>query len=216
MAGKNIYTGNMLESMEAKINDLQSDIGTMSANMANMVASMTEMINISSLSIESLRVVADDSNVAMIATVHNTADQFKSVASGSCKLALKEDIDVSIIVHNTHETVSIVGQWKAQLGVTLNGVRTVLAEVSSEAISIAGNGYHTFELVMLGGTLSPLLSLAEDDILTFDLVYPAIQAGQYAQIVFVSAIPDTSSCNIDVNVYAKAKPQIPEYMLLDI
>lgn len=40
MAGKQIYTGKMLESMEAKIASLQADMGTMSGDMASMVSEL--------------------------------------------------------------------------------------------------------------------------------------------------------------------------------
>lgn len=98
MAGKDLYIGKMLQSLESNINSLKTDMGTMSGDMASMVAELIALkttmgqgiAHINALSSNNIKITTD-SDIPIAPTLQNTYKkgmQIYSCMNGSFRLNL--------------------------------------------------------------------------------------------------------------------------------
>lgn len=105
MAGKNVYLGKMLQGLEANIDDLKADMGTMSTDMGQMVAELLALKTTVGQGIQTVNIKAGTGNTLIL----NAAEISHSQFSGSNRVVY------SIVVMGTG-TFNIVGNIKSGSG----------------------------------------------------------------------------------------------------
>ena len=170
MAGKQIYTGNMLESMENKISDLQSDMATMSGDMANVVL---ELINLKSVMSSGITVanvgIGNDYNLILsdVEYTDNT-DTTISCFGGTIKANGTVTISGECKMNNVNYSMNVVYRLNSGGWVILKSTNSISYVSFSESITVSDGDY--LEIGMSGGWTGLIKSLKDGVALSYSLV----------------------------------------------
>ncbi len=133
MAGKQIYTGNMLESMEVKISSLQTSMGTMSGDMASMVAEIIAVKDVIGQGVSVVNVKSGDTKAVPITDVDvlknvDTNNIFYIYMTCKCNGYVKGNITISNDTETSRTFLyyNINGGAKLSVGVSAGTIDTLL------------------------------------------------------------------------------------------
>lgn len=211
---KKIYTGRMLEQVNENISILKTEMETMSINMNSMVVSMSEMLNVSSMAINTIRVMPSDTKQSMALDVKGHGDVFKSGCEGTCKFKINNDsLSLTAKMQRGTGSTPVDVKLAIRLQIIVNGIPHTLAYGESEVMTFSSNQSRVATVTIDNFSLTELVTLATDDEISFSVTYPVVGAGSFT---ISEEIPNANAFDFNVGVYAVGKPQTPAYMIYDV
>ncbi len=213
---KKIYTGRMLEQVNENISILKTEMETMSINMNSMVVSMSEMLSVSSMGINTIRVMASDTKQSMALDVKGHGDVFKSGCEGNCKFKINNDaLSLTATMRRGSASGTIDIKLAISIKIIVNGIPHTLAYGESEVMAFSSNQSRVATVTIDNFSLTGLATLAIGDEISFSVNYSAV--GEYGSTITISEeVPSANAFDFNVGVYAVGKPQTPAYMIYDV